>query len=931
MKASRIPVIVFSIALASIVPPQEVTLAAPGDPDSTFNSDGWIRAGLGPTGNVGTSAVAQPDLKVVVAGYCSNGDNYDFTLFRYNTDGSLDPTFGEGGKVITSISFQNDYANCVTIQADEKIVVGGEARSQFALARYNPDGTLDESFGDGGRAVAGGYDGVGNAITLQPDGKIVIAGFTYDGAATHIAVARFLPDGTLDPQFGGGIVATTNFIWSRAEAVAYHPDGGLVVAGRAGFGGGTEYIVVARYTDSGLLDTSFDSDGLAVVAAGSTGIAAAYAVAVQTSLTSAPKIVVAGSAQNVNGFDFAIIRLGNDGILDNTFGSGGTVTTDFYGGYDQIESVWIQYSGVTPNKIVVAGFAAQSGNYDFAVARYSIDGTPDGTFDGDGRTSADFLGGADDVAYGMIRTAGRILLAGYANQPGTSLYCALARFNDDGTLDTTFDLDGRRLDLAGNRSSEAGASLIQPDGKIVVAGVMNSTIVGYRDFALFRCNPDGTPDPSFNGNGWSSVIVGNQNTALTGLARQADGKLVAAGYVPVGSDTNMVLLRLNANGTVDGTFGAGGLLFTRVGGMNVRVEDVAIQNDGKILVAGSSANVMVVARFDAAGALDATFGASGFTTIAVGDGAFAKAMALHADGRIVLAGGCLVGTDTDVAVVRLTANGSLDLSFAGNGRVITTLSSNADLATDVIVIHGDRILITGESDWTDLMLVRYNPDGSLDATFDGDGYSATEMFGYAGAVSVAIQPNSRIVVAGKKYTSPTDYFDFALTRFERNGAVDTAYGDSGTVHLDLGGGLEDSPAAVVIDAEGKAVIAGTSGGLFAIARFHGEGVVTAVGDVERSAGPAPGLFVGAPQPNPTRAGTTVRFRTSAAGPLTAEIVDVTGRVVRRLIDAEPRGPGEHVARWDGRDDSGTTAASGAYFMRLRHGSFVAAEKIVLLH
>jgi uncharacterized delta-60 repeat protein len=933
MKLSSKLSIAFSIALAASSEAlwEGSALAAPGDPDSTFRSIGYLRAGPGPGQNSGSSVVAQPDFKTVVAGSCRNGQYSDFSIARYNTDGTLDSTFGEGGKVVTSMSSGDDYAVSVTIQADEKIVVGGDGGNQFAVARYNPDGTLDTSFSDDGRAFAG-TPSYGGAITLQPDGKIVIVGSQPDEFITHFALARFLPDGTLDPTFNGGVVMTPILDYSDAYAVAYHPDGGIVVAGRA-VEGTNQYMVVARYTLDGFLDETFDDDGYAVTGVGLYNDAAAYAVAVQTSLTTAPKIVVAGMASaGPFGEDFAVVRYRNDGSLDAPFGSGGVVITPFAGnGYDAARSVWIQYMGATPSRIVVGGYKAAFNGYDFAVARYYMDGTLDPTFSGDGQASADMstdFADSRDGAYGMISTAGRILLVGYAIQP-SDLDCALARFNDDGTLDTTFDGDGKRLDDAGARRLENRAMLIQPDGKIVTAGVVNPWSWG--DFAIFRCLPDGSPDSSFNGDGWVEVAIGPADDELTGLARQADGKLVVAGYALVAPDTNIIVMRLNTDGTADNNFGTGGIVSTRVGGMTVLVEDVAIQSDGKIVVAGNADTgtpIIVVARFDPAGALDGTFGSSGFTTVTVGSGAFARAMALQSDGRIVIAGGCYIGADTDIAVVRLNVDGALDLSFAGNGRVITTVSGNADEATDVVVRGG--IVVAGVSgyDW-DLVLARYNMDGSLDMSFDGDGLVVTPITNYRVGPSLAIQPNSRIIVAGRRGLSFPEYFDFAVSRYERTGAVDSTYGNAGIVDLDLGA-VGDYAAAVAVDAEGKAVVAGTSDGLFSIARLHGDGTITGVEDGERLAAPVSGLFVGAPHPNPSTHGTAIRFRTSESGPLTASIVDVTGRLVRCVVGAEPRNAGEHLMHWDGRDDSGNMTASGTYFLRLRHGSLSGEQKVTVL-
>ncbi len=260
--------------------------------------------------------------KILVAGDIYNGSNLDFALARYNPDGSLDTTFGTGGIVTTDIAGDDETVYDITIDSLGKILVAGDiyngiSSSDFALARYNPDGTLDTAFGTGGKVTTdfgGNYD-FGRAITIDSSGKILVAGQTFNVNNFYydFALARYNPDGTLDTTFGTGGKVRTDF--SGGEDIGY----GITI----------------------------DSSG---------------------------KILVAGLAYNVSNSndDFGLARYNPDGTLDTAFGTGGKVTTDFVGDYDFGHAITIDSSG----KILVAGqtLNVSNSNYDFALARY---GTPD--------------------------------------------------------------------------------------------------------------------------------------------------------------------------------------------------------------------------------------------------------------------------------------------------------------------------------------------------------------------------------------------------------------------------------------------------------------------------------------------------------------------------------------------------------------------------
>jgi uncharacterized delta-60 repeat protein len=379
-----------ALAVGLLVVPAQ---AAPGDLDLSFGTGGKVTTDFGPISNSATAIAIQADGKLVVVG--SSG-SFDFALARYNADGSLDASFGTGGKVTTDIGLF-DEAFAVAIQADGKIVAaGGTAPEgfccQFALARYNADGSLDASFGVGGKVTTiFSGDSRAFAVAIQVDGKIVAAGGTSDPFVTDFAFARYNADGSLDASFGVGGKVTTDFGgFDAASGLAIQGDNKIVAVGA---GGPNNDFVLARYNTDGSLDTSFGTGGKVTTDFG--GFDGASGLAMQGD----DKIVAAGRG----GFFtvFALARYNTDGSLDTTFDGDGMVTTQFFG--ENIESaagVAIQTNG----KIVVTGSVFSTFDPSFALARYNTDGSLDTSFGTGGKVTTDF-GDPSDV--GVLCPPGR--------------------------------------------------------------------------------------------------------------------------------------------------------------------------------------------------------------------------------------------------------------------------------------------------------------------------------------------------------------------------------------------------------------------------------------------------------------------------------------------------------------------------------------------
>lgn len=389
--------------------------------------------------------------------------------------GDLDPSFGTGGRVTTDLGGRSDFAVAVALQSDGKIVAAGNSSAvgvfsvDFALSRYNPDGSLDSTFGSGGTVLSdfGSTLDAASDVLVQPGGKIVAVGLS----AGDFAVVRYNADGSLDPTFGtGGLVKTDFGSFDQANAVARQLDGKLVVAG--GTSGGS---ALARYNTDGSLDTSFGVGGKVV--------APFPSFVNDLAITADAKILAAGSS----GFfpfgssDFALARYQSDGTPDTSFGSGGTVVTDF-GGSENAFAIALSSDG----RIVAAGGTKTSPSAgDFALARYNSDGSADLTFGSGGKTSTDFSSGSDDTALGVVvhPDGGVTATGGTGTAAGASF--ALARYTSTGILDLSFGTSGRVTTTFGHSTNTAFDIVAQPDGKVVAAGATSDSGSG-GDFALAR-------------------------------------------------------------------------------------------------------------------------------------------------------------------------------------------------------------------------------------------------------------------------------------------------------------------------------------------------------------------------------------------------------------------------------------------------------------
>ncbi len=437
-----------------------------------------------------------------------------------------------------------------------------------------------------------------------------------------------------------------------------------------------------------------------------------------------------------------------------SFSVGDGIVTTAVGSNGSGQSVATQADG----KILVAGFSEGK----FALARYNSNGSLDSSFDGDGiaTTKVTALNYSDFTWSVAVQADSKIVMAGSSPMINSSSDIvqglALVRYNSDGSLDTSFDGDGKVVTDFGSKHFDYGNSVaIQSDGKILVAGTGNWDLNGTtrKEFALARYNTDGSIDTSFDSDGIVTTNFNNNPIYYSypnygySVAVQADGKILEAGYADVfdatlmQSVTSFALVRYNSDGSLDVSFDGDGKVITSI--TNAYLDEgqsVTIQADGKILVAGVSFNGtwnFSLVRYNTDGSLDSDrydsfgnliydgFGNLGFVTTELGGQDWAYSVTLQADGKILLAGNSNSGFNGNFVLVRYNSDGSLDTSFDSDGIVTTSISPYYyDYGKSVTVQADGKILVAGvtyntlDGGNSDFALVRYNSDGSLDTSFD---------------------------------------------------------------------------------------------------------------------------------------------------------------------------------------------------------------------
>ncbi len=829
-----------------------------GSVDTTFGTSGKVISNFASTDWI-SDVVLQTDGKMVVAGSINDGTGSRFLVARYGTNGAIDTTFGTAGKVVTTVGGGNCAASHVMLQPDGKIVVVGTAFafSSAGVVRYLATGALDTSFGTGGIAYAS--TGYGEAAALQADGKILVAG-QGGSFQNQFAIARLLPDGQEDLSFGynGHVYTPVGTTSAAPREILFRSDWKIVVVGHSTSGSAIDY-ALARYHPNGSLDTGFGTGGKVI-----TSMSVSNDYAFCGALQSDGKILAAGAVSDFA--DIGVARFDGGGTanysppavvttaatsvtvssstLNGTVNPSGTATTASfeYGlttSYGSTAAVTLSPNTGTSNIAATANLTGlmPSTTYHFRMVASNSGGTAmtaDATFTTATPTPEIGLFAGPTTASPAV-SDGTSMLVKYGV---TLLGVPLDRsFTVQNTGTANLQLTGLTLPAGFELVGGGALSATVPPASTYTFAVrfLANTVHGSFSGTFSLANNDsnegsydiplqassmgqggGSRDLTFGANGGVTTDFSGTADLGYGVAVQGDGKIVMAGYSRVSSTDDFAVVRYLAGGGLDTSFGTGGKVTTSIGTATDRGHAIAIQSDGKILVAGyariGSTEDFAVVRYQTDGSLDSTFGTGGKVTFPIGTSTDqALGIAVQGDGKIVLSGYASISGNIDFALVRCQSDGSLDTGFGTGGKVITPIGTSEDFCRSLTIQGDGKIVAAGHaymgSASNDFAIVRYNANGSLDTTFgNGAGKVTVDIASNSAdsAYSVVIQSDGKIVAGGETSSA------FALIRCLADGSLDNGFGTGGRATLALAAFTSHSGRAVALEPNGKLLIAGNS-------------------------------------------------------------------------------------------------------------------------
>jgi uncharacterized delta-60 repeat protein len=694
--------------------------------DPEFGDAGRAVAGFGRTSfHGGDAVVLLPDDRFIVAGSAFSASAGSVTLTRFHPNGAVDSTFGDDGTAL--IHFDNGAdatATDVVRRPDGRLLVAAyDGAIENRILAFTAGGQIDSTFGQAGHLVAPIRV---RSLVLQTDGRIVAAGYSGPLSTAVLSVARFGPNGDLDLTFGEDGIVLVPFSAgnSSANALALDEQGRVVVVGRAD--GTTGGIAIARILANGTLDGTFGTAGIVVVPI-------TFVEGRDVGILDDQRIVVAGSGSNGNGGAIHTLRLLPDGSRDPSYGGTGVFVVPVPGSNEDVRAVLPQADG----GMIIAGDAWDGvGPQSFLLARVLGDGSLDPSFGAGGIVNVAVAPGYAAAFDASQRPDGRILAIGQIMEG-----IGAARYLPNGALDEAFGEDGAiRVYGVGPGFDRASRLAVRPDGRLLV-GETSEGYPCYLCATVVQFDPDGRTDSTFGYRGKavssSPLFVGGEYLPVP-IALQSDGKVVVAS---AGWPASVAITRFTDNGFPDPTFGTGGTSLIFLAGGQFTVVDLAVDESGALVLVGELGDNPTAVRLLSDGTLDQTWGSGGVVSIPVGIWSMVGGSLLD-DGRIVLA--AMRPQPTRLVLAALLPEGQLDPLF-GSGGVVQEAYPNTWF--NAIASQSDgRLVVVGEQ--TDrYAIARYTTRGARDSTFGTHGLvRITHAAGTARAA--AVQPDGRIVLAG---------------------------------------------------------------------------------------------------------------------------------------------------------------------------------------
>jgi uncharacterized delta-60 repeat protein len=722
-------------------------------------------------------------------------------------DWSVDSSFGSDGFATAGTSRSNDLVTAVERQDDGKVLVAGtdhpgadlngQVSGNVLVARLDPDGALDETFGVAGFVrVPIGYRAQADTLEVQADGKVIVVGQAHTTVASGTGfiqpfVLRLLPSGELDPSFGEqGVVVLAQV--ASFSGSALQSDGKILAVG-----GASGQLQMVRLTAAGMLDSTFGTAGVVMQ---SGDVAVGSLVARDITTTSSGQIVVVGQTTKDLG-DVLVFRYSSNGTPDDSFGTKGRVVTALGSQYDIGNAVEVGSDG----SIWVVGRATDTsqpcGAFGCPVAGVVL------RYDSSGDLDPAFGGGDGWVTIGGELTQVSVLDDGRLLATGSGKIVALL---PDGTPDDTFGTAGVSSVFNFVRAA------IAPDGETVLVARAEDQAAQQAELIATRVDPFGMADPDYGVAGSARFGSGGMADMALNVVEGSAQTLLVLGttqrFYPL--PTTFSVSRHAGDGTLDSSFGDDGFITLK---SMVYGAELLHTADGKILAVGTSVPLATwlfgVHRLDANGLHDETFGTAGVAEEALIDqgGSHARAAALQTDGKLVVAGYVIASNNSDLALLRLDTEGAPDATFGTDGRVIVDAGLQLEQLHDVALTSSGQIVAVGSGglQGASVLLGRWNEDGSPDETFGEGGLAKPTLAAGVFLDDLALQPDGKLLVAGYR-RGPSGLI---VARFLEDGSLDPSFANGGIfVHEDPEivpfGTWVRGPQLVVLE-DGGILVAGT--------------------------------------------------------------------------------------------------------------------------
>ena len=798
--------------------------------------------------------------------------------------GDLDPSFGNGG--IAAVDFGRGADSIMASVRDGsggQILLVRVSDGTALLMRVNADGSRDMGFGTNGLLATGmPADTVqtSQSLVLDADGRIVVGGIFGSGTAYHFGVVRRLADGTLDPGFGSnGLSSEGPFNMSASPAMLRADSAHRIVIG-AYAGVNT---ILLRLTPTGLGDLTFGPNGISTFAFNPPVNAAPLSLA----FDGTNRLLLTSSSLNSG----VTVRLTESGTLDGTFGNGGRL----------FNGAWGQVLSDTAGRILLArdeGNGSDSANR-WVIARILDDGSPDLAFGTNGAWRSPFatyyssagkevmqldsfgrivLGttlntcriyrlidsGNPDSSFGLnglvsfpkfrlpdatdvcgavtIGQDDSIVIAGTVGAYGTIFSnstsdIGLAKVDSAGAVVTSFGNAGQAMFDLSNKGAGVNAVLVQPDGKVVVAGYTFESRGRSTDPVVVRLMPDGSPDASFGDAGKVFIAYDTAGSDYVfGLATDPSGNIIAGigNYASVASCANCraAVTRLTPSGAPDNSFSVGGMYTSDAG---TRTRAVARDSRGYIYVAEEQLTTgpggtldprrIRIERLFPNGNRDLSYGGTGAVFLPFDTPLFPKqnrasAIAIDALNRVIVAGaGITSGTASGPFVWRLDPEGAVDATFGSSGiaYVIEASGTRIKEVTGIAIDASHRVIVTGPSEG-EFQVVRLTASGQADASFGSGGFVRINVTGAYEEGRSVIQDGAYLLLGGT--SSAAEKYAFGALRLTANGTPDAAFGTGGWREYAVSPGTAIG-VALARGADGRTVLAGDASDGFRLVRLMG--------------------------------------------------------------------------------------------------------------